>query len=318
MSWMLYALMVFSGPTQTITYAAGYIPNIQFAPFYIAQERGYYAEEGVKVVLDYTMGPEVLKLTALGKFDIASADPDAFLHAATRGLPLLHVATLYQSYPLALIAKQDIFTAAKMKGKNVGISGKYGSSYLGLKVMLADLGLELADIQLRSIGYTQVIALQQDRVDVVVGYANNEPLRLAAQGTPVKIFSPSSGGQLPGVGLMTSRKTLTEKEAAIKGFLKATFRGMQDVIADSRGCYELIVANVLPELAAEDRFESEYQVLAATLPYWQSEETAAQGFGQCSMAKWQRLVKVLDTDITTSLQGQTWLEWIDRSFRLKP
>lgn len=318
MSWMWLMLMAMSAPQQKLTFAAGYIPNVQFAPFYVAQERGYYAEEGLDVTFDYTMGPDVLKLTALGTFDIASADPDAFLHAVSRGLPLRHMATLYQSYPLALIAKQEIFEADKMRGKRIGISGKYGSSYLGLKVMLSELGLGLSDIDLRSIGFTQVLALQQGRVDCVVGYANNEPLRLAAQGTNVHTYKPSEGGELPGVGLMTSMKSRVEKSEAIAGFLRATFRGMQDVIDDPKTCYDLIVAKVLPELASADRYESEYQVLLATLPYWQSAETKEKGLGQCSEAKWERLVKVLNTDTTTSLKGKQWREWIDRDFHYKP
>lgn len=50
-------------PTKVI-YAAGYIPNIQFAPFYVADARGYYREEGLQLEMDYTMGPDVLKLVA--------------------------------------------------------------------------------------------------------------------------------------------------------------------------------------------------------------------------------------------------------------
>lgn len=315
---LFFTLMLVSAPLEKVTYAAGYIPNVQFAPFYLAQARGYYAAEGLDVSLDYTMGPDVLKLTALGRFDIASADPDAFLHAAARGLPLKHVATLYQSYPLALIAKEDVFSTAKLKGKSVGISGKYGSSYLGLKVMLAELGLALTDIDLHSIGYTQVAALQQGRVDVVVGYANNEPLRLKGLGVDVTIYKPSEGGALPGVGLMTSVQTMQQRSKMVEGFLRATFKGMRDVLADPRGSYELVVEKVLTELAAEDRFESEYQVLLATLPYWESEETKKAGLGQTTAGKWEHLVKVLGTDTTTSLEGKDWRKWIDLSFREQP
>jgi NitT/TauT family transport system substrate-binding protein len=318
MMWLCFLMLAFSGSKQPFTYAAGYIPNIQFAPFYIAQLRGYYAEEGLEVTLDYTMGPDVLKLTALGKFDIASADPDAFLHAASRGLPLTHVATLYQSYPLALIAKEDYFKAGQLKGKTVGISGKYGSSYLGLKVMLAELGLELSDIQLNSIGFTQIAALQQGRVDVVVGYANNEPLRLKQLGVEVALYTPSEGGALPGVGLMASRKTLANKSEAVQGFLRATFRGLQDVIAEPRVCYELVVKEILPDLASDDRFEAEYKVLEASLPYWTSAETASVGFGQTDIGKWEHLVKVLNTDTTTSMKGKNWRQWLDRRFHYKP
>ena len=103
------------GALTTITYAAGYIPNIQFAPFYVAMSRGYYAEEGIKLEMDYTMGSEVLKMVALRKVQIGSVDPDVFLHAVGRKMPLTHVATLYQAYPIALIAREPILEPEKLK-----------------------------------------------------------------------------------------------------------------------------------------------------------------------------------------------------------
>ncbi|CAM2007472.1 ABC transporter substrate-binding protein [Acanthopleuribacter pedis] len=295
-----------------ITYAAGYIPNVQFAPFYLAQHRGYYREAGLEVTMDYTIGPEILKMAALRKVTFASADPDAFLHAVQRRMPLVHVATLYQRYPLALIAKEDIFTSEKLRGKRIGITGTYGSSYLGLKAMLAEMGLRLDQVRVVSIGYTQVAALAQDRVDAVVGYANNEPLSLKALG--IHTFTRElQKRRFPGVGIMTHPEQVKDGKKHVDAFLNATFRALQDLVKDPKAGYEIVVEHYLPELKAEDRYAAAYAVLEASLPYWQSTYQQKEGWGQCDPKLWENLAEMLAADQKNG-NYRKWATHVDRSF----
>ena len=302
---------------EEITYAAGYIPNVQFAPFYVARHRGYYAEEGIELRMDYTMGTDILKLAALGKVQIASADPDAFLHAAVRKLPLTHVATLYQTYPIALIAKEPILTGEGLRGKRIGISGTYGSSYLGLEAMLSEMELKLADVRVVAIGFTQVAALRQGSVDAVVGYLNNEPVRLQSLGLKTHTRTPGTGSRIPGVGLMTSNKWAAQNPELLAGFLRATFRGMHDVVTDPHTCFDLVVKHFLPELELAERYQAERAILMATLPYWSSAHTQANGYGQCPEPRWQLLAEKLAEESG----DQAYLLWsthVDRSFSWQP
>ena len=316
---LLMLLLFASSPHQelkTLTYAAGYIPNIQFAPFYVAMERGYYREAGIQLQMDYTIGSDVLKLVAVGKAQIGSVDPDAFLHAVIRGMPLTHIATLYQRYPIALISDQPI-DSQSLKGKRVGIGGAYGASYLGLKRILAEMGLDLTDIDLDPIGFTQVSALQQGRVDAVMGYINNEPIQLEKLGTQVFTKTPSTGNDIPGVGLMTSKVFREENGPLVEAFLTATFRGMHDVLTDPEGSYRLVVEKHLPELAAGDRYGTGLRVLKTTLPYWQTTHTEKAGFGQSEKKAWQRLADQLKSDQNNE-RYQDWQTWVNLKFHWKP
>ena len=310
-------LMFFCSDLEKLSYAAGYIPNVQFAPIYVAISRGYYREAGIELTLDYTLGPDIFKLVALKKVDLGSADPDAFLHAVVRDLPLVHVATLYQHYPIALISKKDILKPHGLRGKRVGISGTYGSSYLGLKAMLAELDLALTDIKLASIGFTQALALQQDRVDVVVGYINNEPVRLRSQGITTHTYTLAEGSRIPGVGIMTSRGFFDEHRALVDRFLAATFRGMHDVILDPAACFRIAVDDHLPELKSEERYAAEYQILLATLPFWQSAYIQSQGYGQCDQSTWENLAALLKKDRDRG-DYHRWNEWVNRDFQWQP
>lgn len=317
MSSFVLLFCILAGEPQPLVYAAGYIPNIQFAPFYVAQARGYYTEEGIELKMDYTMGPDAIKLVALGKIHLGSADPDAFLHAVVRGLPLVNVATLYQRYPIALIAHENILNREGLLGKRIGISGTYGSSYLGLKAILAQLELSLAEVRISSIGFTQSTALQQKRVDVVVGYINNEPIRLGQHGFKTFTYSLPEGHDFPGVGLMTSKKFLSGNSTLVNGFLKATFRGMHDVVTDPKSCYKLVVDRYLPELKHGANQKGEYEILIATLPFWRSAYVEKHGYGQCDEARWHQLVAHLKKE-PDSITYSNWPKWVSRDFKFWP
>ena len=60
-----------------ITVAMPYIPNVQFAHFYMADKKGYYAAEGLKINFDYNFETDVVQRVAQGTvgFGMASGDP---------------------------------------------------------------------------------------------------------------------------------------------------------------------------------------------------------------------------------------------------
>ncbi len=313
---LLLASMFFAQAPVKIVYAAGYIPNVQFAPFYVALEKGYYLEEGVDLTLDYTVGPDVFKLTALGKVQLASADPDAFLRATQQGMDLIHIATLYQSYPIALISTKDILNAQDLKRSRIGISGTFGSSYLGFKALLHQIGLSLEEVNLVSIGFTQVQAMEHGTVDAVVGYINHEPIRLQRNGQTVYTLPLNDSNNLPGVGLMVQGNFAGEHPQAVAGFLRATFRGLVDVTNDPEGALDLISRTHLKEISAGPLRESELRVLKATIPFWHSAYTKQNGLGQCDPGRWQRLAEwLVETDHISPLN---WRQLVDFSFTFVP
>src|SRR5262249_48824241 len=113
-----------------LTVGLGDIPSVQFAPFYYADQRGYYREAGLSVTFQNKIDPDLVALTGQGAIDIGVADGTSVIPAVSQNIPIKYVATIYGTFPSIVFAKKSsgIATAADLRGKRLGIPGKYGSS----------------------------------------------------------------------------------------------------------------------------------------------------------------------------------------------
>src|SRR3954454_1638246 len=92
---------------QQLEVGLGYIPNVQFAPFYVAAAKGYYAAEGLDVKFSYGGNVnDMLIQTASGKLPFVLASGDEILLARTQGVPVQMVFLLYQKFPVAVFSKK--------------------------------------------------------------------------------------------------------------------------------------------------------------------------------------------------------------------
>ena len=95
-----------------------------------------------------------------------------------------------------------ITTAADLRGKKIGIPGKYGSSWIMLQALLKSVGLTPADVQVVEYpDFGQGVAVQQGAVDAATGFANNEPVQLELSGSPAVVLHVDDVVALPGPGL---------------------------------------------------------------------------------------------------------------------
>jgi len=88
---------------QSISLPMGYVANVQFSPFYVAKERGYFAQEGFDVTFDYRWETDGIQLTASGEVPFTVASGDQIIQARSHGLPVIAIAGWYQRFPVAII-----------------------------------------------------------------------------------------------------------------------------------------------------------------------------------------------------------------------
>src|SRR5262245_895880 len=278
------------GQTRPITMAMPYIPNVQFAPFYIADKKGYYAAEGLKVSFDYNFQTDVVERVTQGTVQFGNGSGPDVLLARAQGRPIVSVATYSQRFPVVFYSRADsnIKTPADLKGKTVGIPGHFGASYTGLLALLYANQLKESDLNVQDIGFAQVQVFSEGKVEVASGYGNNEPVQLAAQGIPVNVIKVSDFYPLASDTIITGEALIKDQPDTVRGFVRATLKGMQDAIANPDEAFTISL-DYVQELKSADQPTQQLQrkVLQETLPYWQSELTAKEGLGYTDAQSWQ-------------------------------
>ncbi|MBV9121635.1 MAG: ABC transporter substrate-binding protein [Chloroflexi bacterium] len=273
-----------------VTLALGYIPNVQFAPFYVAQSKGFYKDEGINISFDNGTSPDLIKSVGAGKFKFAIADSDTVISARAENIPVTYVAGFYVQSPAAIISlnKTGITAPAQLKGKKIGLPGRYGSSYIGLLGVLNKAGLTEKDVDVQEIGYNQAPQLLAGKVDAVVGFANNDALQVAAQaGGQPNVLKIGDVIPFVGNGMVTNGDELKNETKLVQGMSRAMLRGVQYTAQHPDEAFDITVKAV-PEAGGKDAAVNK-QVLTATIPLFSDKSTAANGLGWTDPASWKSM-----------------------------
>lgn len=266
----------------------GYIPNIQFAPLYVAAQKGYFADAGVEIEFAYMDENQAAALVGANDLQFAVVSGEQVLLARAQGLPVVYVAAWYQKYPVSVIAKSDqgITTPSDLRGKTIGLPGPYGANYIGLRALLHAGGLSESDVTLDSIGYTQVEALAAGREQAVSVYTANEPVQLRAQGYDLTELRVADYVQLASNGLITNETTAAGNPDLVRGMVAALLQGLSDSIADPEAAYQISLGYV--ESLAQADTAVQKQVLATSIDLWKADR-----LGESNPAAWENMQTVL-------------------------
>jgi NitT/TauT family transport system substrate-binding protein len=256
---------------EKVTLAMGFIPNVQFTPFYVALNKGYFAEEKLEIEFDYGMETDLLNLVGTDALQFAVASGDQVILARGQGLPVVYVMTYFQRFPVAVVSLEDLplEEPADLIGHSACIPGLWGASYIGWLGLLDVAGIDQADIPLESIGYTQVASLTENQVDAAVVYAANEPVQLRQAGYEPNIIYVADYMNLVSNGIITNEKTIAEKPELVQRMVRAVLRGLRDTIEDPEEAFEICLEYV-PEAGGENR-DTQMAVLEESIKFWDSE-----------------------------------------------
>jgi len=273
----------------------GYIPSVQFAPFYLADARGYYRDAALEVTLENKIDQDLVPLVGQGRNDLGVADGTSVITARSQGIPIKYIATIYARFPSVVFAlsSSGIRAPADLRGKRIGIPGRYGSSYIMLQALLDSADMTLDDVTLVDFPYfTQGDAVDQGRVDAATGFVNNEPVQLELRGRDVTVLRVDEITPLPGPGLIASDETIATNAEALRRFIAATLRAMDEIAADPQVGLDAAIARV-PELGSSR--DAQLAILKATIDTWKTPYTLAHGLGAIDRAAWSASIDFMAT-----------------------
>jgi NitT/TauT family transport system substrate-binding protein len=228
-----------------------WLPQTQFAGFYVAQAKGYYRDEGIDLTIN-PGGPNLLteNLVASGTDTFGlSGGTDSVFAARAKKLPIICIGVAHQLTPFVFVSKKDgpVKTLEDFRGRNV-TTWFTGSNYV-LLGMLADKNIAQKDVKIQP-QQVSVTPFVDGDVDVVTATWYNEldTLKTRMGAENLRLFVAEDYGiTFPRDTLITSEKVAKENPELVKAFLRATLRGWKDAIKDPKNAVDTVMA-VAPTL----------------------------------------------------------------------
>lgn len=194
---LLISTSVFAQPLQKITVILDWFINPDHAPLIVAQQQGYFKQQGLEVNLITPANPnDGPKLVAAGKAEITLEYQISLLQQVEEGLPLVRVGSLFPTNlgAIAVLQNGPIKTLKDLTGKTVAMSDGE-SDHVILNAMLKTQGVDPTTVTVINVNYNLVQALLSHRVDAVTGIMRNvEPIEMQVRGQPVRLFYPEDYG----------------------------------------------------------------------------------------------------------------------------
>jgi NitT/TauT family transport system substrate-binding protein len=253
----------------TVRLPVGYIPNVQFAPLYVAMHKGYYREAGINLEIDYSFETDAVTLVGANQLQFSVVSGEQVLLGRAADLPIVYVLAWYQEYPVGVAATgaETLQEPADMRGLRIGTPVLYGASYIGYRALLHAGGLSENDVTTDVIGFNQIEALTAGQLNAAVVYIANEPTQIRALGHEVSLLQVSDYLSLVGNGLLTNETTIQNNPDLVRRMVEATYRGIADTLADPDEAFE-ISKQYVENLAQSDQAVQK-QVLATSIELYQ-------------------------------------------------
>ena len=222
--------------TEEVTYllpAAAFLPA--FGPWMLAQARGYYAQEGLKVNFVVAKGGvDVAKQVGAGNAQIGGAIGDTPIIARAQGVPVKAVAVLGGRSLTQLVVHdgKGINGPKDLKGRTITTMAYQDTTFFALQGMLASAGLTKADVDAQAAGPAGVWQLFAAGKADAMAAVPDWIVSATQAGAKVKVFSSDDYFKSMAQAILVSDETIQKRPELVKKLVRATLKGMQDIMKD--------------------------------------------------------------------------------------
>ncbi len=224
-------------------------PNALHSFLYVAQEKGYFAEEGLNLVVNFPANTnDGISLPAAGKADLGMYYlQDAILTAVEEEVPIVSIGAVAQESLDVVIALEEsgITEAKDLTGKKIGYAGT-ALSEAKVECMLEEAGLSAEDCELIDVGFDLLTALTTKQVDATIGnMVNHEVPQLEEQGFEINYFSPSDFGvpEYYELVFLAGRDAVENNPEKLQKFLRAANKGFDFMQENPEEALQILLDN---------------------------------------------------------------------------
>ena len=233
------------------------MPQAQFAGYFVALDKGFYADENLDVTI-VPGGPDIVpeQQVTNGQADFGVDWVASFLAFRDKGLPIIDVAQIYQSSGLLLISRKsaNIKSAQDLKGHNVGVW--YGGNEFEFLALMDKLHYDPdKDLNVIKQGFTMdpFLAGQMDAASAMTYNEYNVVLESGVNPDDLNIvrYNDEGVGMLED-NLFTTEDTVNNKPDLVQRFVRASLTGWQDAVVDQAGAVDIVMTHAEPGSTTQD------------------------------------------------------------------
>jgi NitT/TauT family transport system substrate-binding protein len=277
------------------------------APFLLALDRGYYAEEGLEVTMDTGQGSlEAIPRVASGTYQMGFADINSLIRFRDQNpdLDVKAVLMVYNNPAFSIVGRKSlgINEPKDLEGKKLGAPAPDGA-YAQWNAFVDANGIDASAVTIENVGFpVREPMLAQGQVDAITGFSFSSFINLKAAGVPeddITVLLMSDWGlDLYGNVVIVNSDFAEANPEAVTAFIRATIRGLKDTIADPAAAVEYVVANN-DVVTADVELERLQMSLDANIV---TDEVRANGFGGIDPERFDRAVQQIA--LTYEFQGE--------------
>jgi polar amino acid transport system substrate-binding protein len=225
--FLCLSLSAVTHETQKITLQLAWKNQFQFAGYYMAKEKGFYADANLDVEIEEDMGENAIEkvLAAEGRYGIGHS---SLIVDMANGKKIKMLYAAFQSSPSVFIALKDsnISKIRDFQKRRIMVTSGMARE-VSLQAMLKKHGLETSDLIHQKHSYT-IESLLRGETDIMASYISNEPFLLKERGKEFVVFDPAEEGfDFYSDILFTSLAELTNHKERASAFMEASLKGWE-------------------------------------------------------------------------------------------
>lgn len=235
-------------PLQEVTYLLpAPVTQPAFGPWMLAQAKGYYKAEGLDVkFVSGRGGLDVAKQVGAGNAVIGGSIGDTPIIARAQGIPVKAVALLGAGSLMQLVSHKDerIESPRELKGRTVTVISYTDATYYALLGMLSKVGLTKNDVNIQAAGPAGV--WQQFAGKKAAAMAGVPEWTVWSQegGAQVDVLSADVYFKSMAQAILASDETIQKNPQLIQKLVRATLRGMRDIMTDPKAATAVYVQHM--------------------------------------------------------------------------